>query len=233
MTTARQLYSLQELDLALDQIDSQKAGAEAELDSGLTVAQIESALQAETERLREVQSTSRAQQLEAESQRERSAQLDSQLYGGALTNPRDLESLEQEASRARDLLQEWDAQLLELSLNEEEAQARCQELEKELAETRAAWELRETELKEHIGRLDAERESIGGKRSSLAATMESSALQRYDSLRRAKGGLAVAKVERGLCQGCRMALPTQQQQRVRNGRQTVLCSTCGRILFLS
>jgi predicted nucleic acid-binding Zn-ribbon protein len=233
MTTARQLYALQELDLALDQIDGQKAGAEAELDSGKDMAQIESALHAETERLRELQSTLRVQQMEAESQRERSAQLDSQLYGGALTNPRDLESLEQEASRARDLLQEWDAQLLELSVNEEEARVRCQALEKELAETHAAWELRSAELKENLGRLNADRESIGGKRSSLAATLESSAMQRYDSLRRTKGGVAVAKVERGLCQGCRMALPTQQQQRVRNGRQTVLCSSCGRILFLS
>jgi hypothetical protein len=159
--------------------------------------------------------------------------LDSQLYGGALTNPRDLESLEQEASRARDLAQEWDAQVLELSLKEEESQARCQALEKELAETQEAWDLRSAELKEHIGRLDADRESIGGKRSSLAATLESSALQRYEGLRRSKGGLAVAKMERGLCQACRMALPTQQQQRVRNGSQTVLCSTCGRILFLS
>lgn len=233
MTTAKQLYALQELDLALDQINGQKAGAEAELDAGLTVAQIESALQAETERLREVQSTLLVQRLEAENQRERSAQLDSQLYGGALTNPRDLESLEQEASRARDLLQEWDAQLLELSLNEEEAQARCRALEKELAETLAAWNLRAAELKQDIGRLDAERESLGGKRGSLAATLESAALQRYEGLRQAKGGLAVAKMERGLCQGCRMALPTQQQQRVRNGRQTVLCSSCGRILFLS
>ena len=233
MTNARQLYALQELDLALDQIDSQKTGAEAELDSGIAVAQIESALQAETERLREVQGTLRIQQLEAENHRERSAQLDTQLYGGALTNPRDLKSLEQEASHARDLVLEWDAQLLELSVNEEGLQARCQALEKELAEIRAAWELRSAELKENLGRLNADRESIGGKRSNLAATLESSALERYDSLRRAKGGLAVAKVERGLCQGCRMALPTQQQQRVRNGRQTVLCSTCGRILFLS
>ena len=232
MTNARQLFALQELDLALDRIDSQKTGAEAELDSGIAVAQIESVLEAETERLLEVRSTLRIQQAEAENHRDRSAQLDSQLYGGALVNPRDLKSLELEASHARDLVQEWEAQLLELTVNEEGAQARCDELEKELAEIRAAWDLRSAELKEHLGQLIADRESIDGKRSRLAATLESSALQRYDSLRRAKGGQAVAKVERGLCQGCRMALPTQQQQRVRNGRQTVLCSTCGRILFL-
>ena len=232
MTNAKQLYALQELDLALDQIESKKTGAEAELDSGIAVAQLESSLQAETEQLREVQGTLRIQRLEAENHRERSAQLDSQLYGGALTNPRDLKILEQEASHARDLVEEWDAQLLELSVNEEESQARCQALEKQLADIRAAWELRSAELKENLGRLNADRESIGGKRNNLAATLESSSLQRYEGLRRAKGGVAVAKVERGLCQGCRMALPTQQQQRVRNGRQTVLCSTCGRILFL-
>ena len=142
MTTARQLYALQELDLALDQIDGQKAGAEAELDAGLAVAQIESALQAQTERLQEVQSEFQTQQLEAENHRERSAQLDSQLYGGALTNPRDLQSLEQEASHAKDQAQEWEAQLLELSSNQEEVQARCHALEKELADAQAAWELR-------------------------------------------------------------------------------------------
>ena len=233
MTTARQLYALQELDLALDQIDGQRTGAEEELDSGLAVAQIESSLQAETERLLEYQSALRNQRLEAETHRERSAHLDGQLYSGALTNPRDLNSLEQEASHARDLLEQLDAQLLELSENEEAAGARCQALEKELAEVQAAWELRSAELTENLGRLNADRETIDGKRSTLAAPLESSALQRYEGLRRSKGGLAVAKVERGLCQGCRMALPTQQQQRVRNGRQTVLCSTCGRILFLN
>ena len=233
MTNARQLFALQELDLALDQIDSQTTGAEAELDSGIAVAKLESAIQAETERLVEVQSTLRIQQSEAENHRDRSAHLDSQLYGGALTNPRDLKSLEQEAAHARDLVQEWEAQLLELSENEEGSQARQQALEKELADILAAWKVRSAELKENLGRLNADRESIGGKRTTLAATMDSSALQRYEGLRRAKGGVAVAKVERGLCQGCRMALPTQQQQRVRNGRQTVLCNTCGRIIFLS
>ena len=232
MTNAKQLYALQELDLALDQIDTKTTGAEAELDSGITVARLESSLQAETQQLLEVRETLGIQRLGAENHRERLAQLDSHLYGGALTNPRDLKSLETEASHARELVEEWDAQLLELSSNEEEFQARCRELEGELAEVRAAWELRSAELKEDLGRLNADRESIGGKRTSLAATMESSDLQRYEGLRRAKGGVAVAKVERGLCQGCRMALPTQQQQRVRSGRQTVLCSTCGRILFL-
>ena len=171
MTNAKQLYALQELDLALDQIDTKTTGAEAELDSGITVARLESSLQAETQQLLEVREKLGIQRLEAENHRKRLAQLDSHLYGGALTNPRDLKSLETEASHARELVEEWDAQLLELSSNEEEFQARCRELEGELAEVRAAWELRSAELKEDLGRLNADRESIGGKRTSLAATI--------------------------------------------------------------
>lgn len=233
MTTARQLYSLQELDLGLSQIDDQIAGAEAELFAGNSIDQIVAALKAETDRLQEVRGLHRQQQLEAESQRERSTQLDSQLYSGALTNSRDLQSLEQEASNTRDLLQQRDAELLQLSIQVEEAQNRSAELENKLAETQAVWSAREAELLKSMEQLTVERLSVDGKRSSLAATLEAAALQRYETLRKAKGGLAVAKVVRGLCQGCRMALPTQQQQRVRSGRQTVLCSTCGRILFLS
>ena len=233
MTPARQLFSLQELDLDLDQIHAQSAGAEEELGTGVAIDQIEGALQAEADRLEEVRRLHRDQQLEADGQRERSAQLDSQLYGGAITNPRDLESLEQEASRARELLQERDAQLLELSVQEEDSQSRHAELGTQLADTQAAWDLREAELKKQIKQIAAEQKRIEGERTSLAANLESAALQQYESLRRAKGGIAVAKVERGLCQVCRMSLPTQHQQRIRNGRQTVLCSTCGRILFLS
>ena len=233
MTTAKQLYSLQELDLVLSQIDHQITGAEAELGAGNTIDQIEAALQAETDRLQEVRRLHRQHQLEADSQRERSAQLDSQLYSGAITNSRDLQSLDQEASNARGLLQERDAELLELSIQEEEAQKRSSELENKLAETQAVWTARKAELLEQTEQLAMERRSVEGKRGSLAATLEAAALHRYESLRKAKGGVAVAKVERGLCQGCRMALPTQQQQKIRSGRQTVLCSTCGRILFLS
>ena len=102
-----------------------------------------------------------------------------------------------------------------------------------LAENRTAWESRQSELTESLTRLSSEREGIASQRGDLAATLDPSEVQQYEKLRNAKGGLAVAKVSRGLCQACRMALPTQQQQKVRNGRQTVLCSTCGRILFLT
>ena len=232
MTTAKQLYSLQELDLAVDVVNSQKAEVERELGAGIALDQVKAALLAERERFQEVDSLHRLQQLEAGSLRERSAQLEQQLYGGALTNPRDLGPLEQEASNVRGQLEQRDLELLELSLQVEECRDRCATLEKGYADTQAAWERRQGELREQLQRLVAEREGIAERRAQLAATLDPSELRRYESLRKTKGGRAVAKVVRGLCQDCRMSLPTQQLQRVRAGRQTVLCNSCGRILLV-
>ena len=40
-----------------------------------------------------------------------------------------------------------------------------------------------------------------------------------------------ARVEQGICRGCRISLPTTDLQQARSGK-LVQCSSCGRILFL-
>ena len=233
MTSAKQLYTLQDLDLVLDRLESEKTDAERELDVGVAVEKLEAALGEEELKLEEFRTLFKPQQLEVETQRDRSTHLDEQLYGGAITSPRDLANLEQEASNVRQQLEKQDADLAALSLQTEESQARYTALETELAETRATWVDRQAQLKDQISVLAERQEDLAKKRVTLADTLDQVALQQYERIRMAKGGLAVAKVERGLCQACRMSLPTQQQQQVRSGRQTVLCSSCGRILTLA
>ena len=233
MTTAKQLYSLQELDLILDRIRKAMEKAESELSAGIGMETLEAGLQEQTMRLAEIQSQQKIQQQDTETQRERSTRLDDQLYGGSITNPRDLESLEQEASNARGTLEKLDTELIELSLQAEESQSRCESLKKELADTTSAWESRRAELEDEIKRSNLERSQVASQREELAAILDPASVRQYENLRRTKGGLGVARVERGLCQACRMSLPTQQQQKVRSAHLTVLCSSCGRILCLN
>ena len=230
MTTALQLFSLQELDLALDQVLLRKTKAEAELEAGASSGPLQQALESERESLESVRQQHRQQQIDGEGQKERSAELDRLLYAGELTNPRDLESLEREANNLRNQLQQHETRLLELSLRAEEHRNKCERIEKQLADMQAEWEGRQVRLTGEIAELTAQSEELGARRNELAATFEPVAVQKYESLRRAKSGTAVAKVSRGLCQGCRMSLPTRQAQQVRSGKQTVLCSSCGRML---
>ncbi len=231
MTYVKTLYALQDLDLALDSIHEQKSKAEVELTGRLTLDKMEADLVGEREKLEEAQVLHREQQLEAGSLRERSSQLEEQLYSGAIANPRDLPAIELEASHTKEQLDQREMGLLELVVQADNHRAKIAALETELADTQRAWEVRQAELNEQTERLSAEQESLNGERIKLAATVDQRELQQYELLRKSKGGKAVAKVERGLCQVCRMSLPTQHMQKVRSGRETVLCNSCGRMLW--
>jgi len=69
------------------------------------------------------------------------------------------------------------------------------------------------------------------KRQTLSTGIDSQATEFYDKLKGQKG-TAVAKVEQGICHGCRISLSAAQLQQVR-ATSLVQCSNCGRILFLA
>ena len=104
-------------------------------------------------------------------------------------------------------------------------------LEQQLKDTQEAWEVRQAELWQQLEDLTDRQEALKSDRTTMAAEVAPVELTRYEGLRRSKGGQAVAQVVRGLCQACRMSLPSQHLQRVRNGREMVLCNSCGRILL--
>ena len=232
MTSVRQLFSLQELDLALDSVKSQIAKAQQELNSRLSLEQVEQTLQTNRDNLEEVQANHRMQQPEAETLRERSSLLEAHLYGGDVTNARDLPGMQLESSNVKAQLDQKELALLELSVRAEDLRSKIAQLEQELADRQQAWDTRHAQLTEQVATLNAESEDLIAQRDKMAADIDQSEVGKYENLRKNKGGTAVAKVERGLCQACRMSLPSQHLQRVKSGRQLVLCSSCGRMLFL-
>ena len=232
MTTVKQLYALQEVDLDLDRVLRALEQVEEELSVGVSIETLETALQDEQERLQEAELRQRDNQMESDARRERSEILETQLYDGSLINTRDMEALQQEAANVRHLIEQDEALSLELSIQIEESQSRCANLTIELTEIKTRWEIQQIELNERATALRAEQSEYEQQRATLASRFDPATLQRYETLRKSKGGRAVAKVERDLCQGCRMSLPTQLRQRVKSGRQAVNCSSCGRMLFV-
>jgi predicted nucleic acid-binding Zn-ribbon protein len=93
---------------------------------------------------------------------------------------------------------------------------------------------------ERLGRLRQEAgdelTELRERRSPQSALLDAGTLQIYDTLRAARGGRAVAKVERGTCQGCRISLPMSQLQKARGGptgANLARCSSCERILYVT
>ena len=232
MTTVKQLFALQEVDLDLDRVYRSLEEAEEELKTEVSIEKLEDSLRDEEERLVDVEMRQRDNQLEMESRRERTETLEGQLYNGSMVNARDLEALQQEVSNVRRQLEQDEALSLELSIQLEETGLRCAALRLQLSETKERWEAQRNELNRKVADLRSEQGKFESQREMLASRIDPATLQRYEVLRKSKGGRAVAKVERDLCQGCRMSLPTQLRQRVKSGRQSVNCSSCGRMLFV-
>jgi hypothetical protein len=88
----------------------------------------------------------------------------------------------------------------------------------------AEWREAEAKLGDDLAALALEREEV-------LPLVAPNLIPMYESLRKSRAGVAVARVERNMCQGCRLSLPTGDVQKARTSQGTVLCSSCGRILY--
>ena len=94
----------------------------------------------------------------------------------------------------------------------------------------AEWKASQTQMAADKLKNEGEYASLDGQRGARTKGMDASALGLYESLRTKKQGRAVARVERGICQGCRLTLPSHLNQRIRSGDTLIQCPSCERIL---
>ena len=181
----------------------------------------------------EYQLEHKTRELDAESVRVKLREVEGKLYGGSVSNTRELKGLEKEGDHLRGQLSELDEQLIEMMVSVDDAGQKLRSLEGRYVEGKAAWKRSQAELAEERKGLEATLGNLEGRRQEMASKVGREELQLYESLRASRAGQAVARVERGLCRGCRMSLPTHQLQRARMGREPVRCNSCGRILYVS
>ena len=233
MATARQVYELQELDQALDGLQAQlkaldsRRGDRSALDSAST------AVEERRTRLRELQLKQRAQDGELASLQARLREIEGQLYGGSVTNPRDLDGLQREQETLRERVAKAEETLLELMQSLEEAQASQAKAEAVAPGLEVGWQEEQEKLAQQTERLRSDMRSLVVRRAALAQTLAPQEVSLYARLRGTRGGSAVVRVERAVCGGCRVSLPTHVVQRARLGRELVFCPSCGRILLVN
>ena len=100
----------------------------------------------------------------------------------------------------------------------------------EFEELEAEWQKQQQQLSAEIDQLKSKLSDLNHKRQQVSAEIEPRAVESYENIRKQKRQ-AVAKVEQGICRGCRISLPSSELQRVRSGN-LVQCGSCRRILFL-
>jgi uncharacterized protein len=163
---------------------------------------------------------------------DRANQAEKQLYSGAVSNPRELQALQDDVASIRrrigqleddeleimELIEPVDAERSELSGQRDQLDADAQRLRAELAES-------ESELAAELGEVRAEREAA-------AKSVPDELWDEYDELRSRLGGVAIARLAGTTCQGCHLALSAVEVDRIRKLSldDAVHCEECGRLL---
>jgi predicted nucleic acid-binding Zn-ribbon protein len=230
MTSAADLFALQEIDLRRDTRRALIADIEARLGETQELVAARDRLatiEAEVERLR----------LEQRSIEDASADLDSKiqplekkLYGGSIRNPKELTDLQKDVQSLKNRREVLDDKGLTLMDSLEVALAQSAAARQELDRAVDEWQADQNDLVASKSRAEKEAGELEAARNLRAKDMDAASLGLYETLRRTRQGRGVARIERGTCQGCRLSLPTHLVQRVRTGAELVQCPSCERIL---
>lgn len=202
-----------------------------ELDSEGGVPDLKTKLEKAKVRQLELKVEAARNESEAASLRDRVKQLEERLYSGSITNVRELTAIETEHNAARRELARVDESIAPAKSAAEEAEQEHERLSEELSGREKEWEVRRKELRKEKSRLGSEYKKIGAERQTASADIPEPDLETYNALLPRMNGVAVVKVDRGVCQGCRVRLPIGEISRMQNADGLVNCSSCGRILL--
>lgn len=233
MTGTAELYVLQEIDLAIDMRKVRLAAVEGQLGEAeelLSARQDAAEKQQPLHELREKQ-----KQLEGrvDEVRGKAAAIEKKLYGGTIRNPKELEDLQADFNSLQAQVRRQEDDLLLLMVRLEEAEGAFQEAEAALLEIERRWRAEQQALLTEKAQLEAELKDLEERRQRQARGYTGEALALYDVLRNRKDGLAVVRVERGMCGGCRITLPMSLLQKAKAGLGLVQCVSCERLLYVS
>ncbi len=230
MSIVKQLYQLQELDLdtaSNEQALKQKVG---QLGESQAVVKTQTELTSEQQRLDDLRHQQHSAEWDIDDLTGKISTVEDQLYGGKITNSKELTGLQHEVNTLKTKRDQVENNALEIMDQVEQAEASVTALTEELEKLKGEWHSQQQQLSSEIDHLKSKLSDLQKKRQQLSTEIDPQTLELYEQLRRQKGQ-AVAKIEQGICRGCRISLSSSELQQARGGN-LVQCSSCGRILFL-
>jgi predicted nucleic acid-binding Zn-ribbon protein len=231
MEITRQLYRLQELDIEIEKTEQSLALKADRLGKRETLDATAEKLVVARHRLEELKHQRHDAEWQVDDLLSKIKATEEQLYGGKVTNPKELANLQHEVNTLKSRSDNLEDKALDIIELVEAAEKEVATTEREYNTIKAEWRLQQKQLAGEIEKLQAALSHIKQERARLAGEIDSSALALYEKIRQQKKQ-AVAKVEQGICRACRISLSASALQRARGG-QPVQCGTCGRILFIS
>jgi uncharacterized protein len=232
------LLVLQDLDTHIDQERNRKV----RLPERDELVQLERLIgQKETARAEvavlgaDVASRQEAAERELQATEDRVAQVNTRLYGGTVTASRELQAMAADVEGLRKRASELEDRALFLMEEREPFDKELAQLDSQLAELGARQLEVRTSLADAEAEVDADISTLSSQRPQAAAAVPEPMLSAYERLRARLGGVAVARLVGGRCDGCHLTLSAVELDRIRHESDGTLqfCEQCGRIIVIA
>lgn len=230
MSRSKKLFKLQQLDSKIDshrkrisEIDKILAD-DSELQQAAKLESKKASFLAEKEKdLRSAEALVEDQQFKIERNKKK-------LYGGQVTNPKELEDLQLESDALHDYLAVLEERQLEAMLELDEARQNHKQAERALDKIRDQWDKLVQELSAERDQLTKNIQELQNKRPELTSDLKTEDFQLYEQVRKNSGGVAVAAMKEKSCTACGSLIPSALAQQASSPTKIAQCSTCNRIL---
>jgi len=230
MGVAKQLYQLQELDLEIESNEQALNQKSSQLGDRQVLDRVQAGLAAEQQLLDELRHKQHSSEWEIDDLTDKTKTVEEQLYGGRISNPKELSGLQQEVNILKTKRDQLETQALEIMEQADLAATGVAATSNKLKQLEDDWHHQQQQLSAEIEQLSSKLSELKDKRQSMLAGLDPQAVASYENIRKQKGQ-AVAKVEQGICRACRISLAFSALQQIKSDN-LVQCSSCGRILFL-
>lgn len=152
------------------------------------------------------------------------------LYNGAGSDLKLIEGLQKKVSDLKHNITELDNKTLEMLEHEEKLSLIRDNLRMELSDLKNEFESVKEIGNKRINSAKVELEKAHSKVKELEQILPQEILMKFKEIKELRGS-AVAKIENGVCQGCKMRISSVTLDKIKKGYNIVYCDNCGRILF--
>ncbi len=227
------LFELQVLDLRINQINATLAAATGARQLRIELASAKSQLEVAEKALMESEVELKDAELQLKSVDEKRSGYEKRLYSGTVTNPKELGAMEKEVAILKEQQAKLDSRTLALYDQVETARKTAEQLRqttadltKQVRQVLAEESATKTELEAELAELTSKREAAARKVTNKPL------MARYNAVRARNGGMGIARVIEGKCEGCRISVMPFMVRELMQPKDIRTCESCGRILFI-
>jgi predicted nucleic acid-binding Zn-ribbon protein len=231
MSISLNLYRLQKIDSAIDNIKIRLAEIEIALKDDQRIKAAEKSFDKAQTVAKKVRINLRKLEGTVESKQIKRKTDQAALFSGKIKNPKELQDLQNEVEALRKYISQLEDEQLELMIEYEAAEKAEARAKQALTQAKGTNVEENAALLGEKSKLQEDLERFSREKSAVLQGIAPQSLHIYNRLRKAKRGIAVAGILDDCCKLCGQQLTPGDLQTIRSSGNFVYCPSCGRILY--